>query len=112
MYDEIERQGLIPGWIVNTPDGPEFRANVDLYLDAPYMHIVAGGSHNQHSYPLTMKLSGPVTFMPDGRMVINQLNTNDIPVNVVLSVLLSQPEINLKIPAGGVKLQYLGAPIK
>ena len=112
VYDEIERQGLIPGWIVQTDNGPEFRANVDLYLDAPYMHIVAGGSHNQHSYPITMKLSGPVTFLPDGRMVINQVNANMIPVNVVLSVLLSSPEIYLKIPVGGVKLQYLGEPIK
>lgn len=112
VYDEIERQGLIPGWIVQTDNGPEFRANVDLYLDAPYMHIVADGSHNQHSYPITMKLSGPVTFLPDGRMVINQVNANMIPVNVVLSVLLSSPEIYLKIPVGGVKLQYLGEPIK
>ena len=59
-----------------------------------------------------MKLSGPVTFLPDGRMVINQVNANMIPVNVVLSVLLSSPEIYLKIPVGGVKLQYLGEPIK
>ena len=112
VYDEIERQGLIPGWIVKTENGPEFRANVDLYLDAPSMHIVAGGSHNQHSYPITMELSGPVTFLPDGRMVINQINANDIEVNVILSVLLSKPEIYLKIPVGGVKLQYLGEPIK
>ena len=112
VYDEIERQGLIPGWIVETESGPEFRANVDLYLDAPSMHIVAGGSHNQHSYPITMELSGPVTFLPDGRMVISQINANDIAVNVILSVLLSKPEIYLKIPAGGVKLQYLGEPIK
>lgn len=112
VYDEIERQGLIPGWIVQTENGPEFRADVNLYMDAPYMHIVAGGSHNQHSYPLTMKLSGPLTFLPDGRMVINQLNSNEIEVNVQLTVLGAKPEIYLKIPAGGVKLQYLGEPIK
>jgi hypothetical protein len=45
-------------------------------------------------------------------MVINQINANDIEVNVILSVLLSKPEIYLKIPVGGVKLQYLGEPIK
>lgn len=112
VYDEIERQGLIPGWIVATENGPEFRADVDLYLDAPYMHIVAGGTHNQHSYPLTMNLSGPLTFLPDGRMAINQLNSNEIDVNVVLGVLGFSPEIYLKIPVGGVKLQYLGEPIK
>ena len=112
VFDEIERQGLIPGWIVETETGPEFRANVDLYLDAPYMHITLDGTHNQHSYPLTMNLSGPVTFLPDGRMVINQVNANAIPVDVVLGVLGASPEINLKIPVGGVKLQYLGEPIK
>jgi hypothetical protein len=112
VYDEIERQGLIPGWIVPTENGPEFRADVDLYLDAPYMHIVLSGTHNQHSYPLTMNLSGPLTFLPDGRMAINQLNSNEIDVNVVLGVLGLSPEIYLKIPVGGVKLQYLGEPIK
>lgn len=112
VYDEVERQGLIPGWIVETETGPEFRANVDLYLDAPYMHITLDGTHNQHSYPLTMNLSGPVSFLPDGRMVINQVNANAIPVDVVLGVLGASPEINLKIPVGGVKLQYLGEPIK
>ncbi|MCG8394831.1 MAG: Ig-like domain-containing protein [Pseudomonadales bacterium] len=112
VYDEWERQGLIPGWIVETPEGPEFRADVDLYLDAPYMHITLDGSHNQHSYPLTMNLSGPVTFLPDGRMVIEQINANDIAVDVNLSVLFLNPKIYLKIPVGGVKLQYLGEPIK
>ncbi|WP_300411308.1 Ig-like domain-containing protein [uncultured Alcanivorax sp.] len=112
VYDEWERQGLIPGWIVQTPEGPEFRADVDLYLDAPYMHILLDGTHNQHSYPLTMNLAGPVTFLPDGRMVIEQLNSNDIAVDVNLSVLILNLKIYLKIPAGGVKLQYLGEPIK
>jgi len=112
VYDSWERQGLIPGLIVQTPNGPEFRADVRLYLDAPYMHILLDGSHNQHSYPLTMKLAGPVTFLPDGRMVIEQLNSNDIAVDVNLSVLILSPKIYLKIPAGGVKLQYLGEPIK
>lgn len=112
VYDSWERQGLIPGLIVQTPSGPEFRADVRLYLDAPYMHILLDGSHNQHSYPLTMKLAGPVSFLPDGRMVIEQLNSNDIAVDVNLSVLILSPKIYLKIPVGGVKLQYLGEPIK
>ena len=111
-YDSWERQGLIPGLIIQTPSGPEFRADVRLYLDAPYMHILLDGSHNQHSYPLTMKLAGPVSFLPDGRMVIEQLNSNDIAVDVNLSVLILSPKIYLKIPVGGVKLQYLGEPIK
>ena len=112
VFDEIQRQGLIPGWIVETDAGPEFRTDVELFMDAPYMHIVLNGSHNLHSYPLTMNLSGPVTFLPDGRIVINQVNANAIPINVERGVLLNTPEIFLKIPEGGVVLQYLGAPLK
>ena len=79
---------------------------------AQYMHITLDGSHNQHSYPLTMNLSGPVTFLPDGRMVIEQLNSNIIDVDVNLNIIGLTPSIYLQIPAGGVKLQYLGEPIK
>ncbi|WP_194285727.1 Ig-like domain-containing protein [Alcanivorax sediminis] len=113
VYDEIERQGLIPGWIVATPEGPEFRTDVDLYLDAPYMHITLDGEHNLHSYPLTMNLGGPVTFLPDGRMVIEQINTNTIALDVNLKIIeILRPSMYLQIPAQGVKLQYLGEPIK
>ncbi len=106
--------GLIPGWIVATDQGPEFRADVDLYLDAPYLEAPLGGQHNQHSYPLTMELTGPVTFLPNGRMVINQVNGNVIPISVELTQLLGflGASIHLQIPAGAVKLQYLGVPLK
>ena len=109
-----EDGGLIPGWIVATDQGPEFRADVDLYLDAPYLEAPLGGQHNQHSYPLTMELTGPVTFLPNGRMVINQVNGNVIPISVELTELLGflGASIHLQIPAGAVKLQYLGVPLK
>jgi len=109
-----EDGGLIPGWIVATDQGPEFRADVDLYLDAPYLEAPLGGQHNQHSYPLTMELTGPVTFLPNGRMVINQVNGNVIPISVELTQLLGflGASIHLQIPAGAVKLQYLGVPLK
>ncbi len=106
--------GLIPGWIVDVGQGPEFRADVEIYLDAPYLEAPLGGEHNQRSYPLTMQLSGPVTFLPNGRMVINQVNANAIPVSVKLTRLLGflEANIDLQIPAGAVKLQYLGVPLK
>ncbi len=109
-----EDGGLIPGWIVATDQGPEFRADVDLYLDAPYLEAPLGGQHNQRSYPLTMELTGPVTFLPNGRMVINQVNGNVIPISVELTELLGflGASIHLQIPAGAVKLQYLGVPLK
>lgn len=106
--------GLIPGWILETDQGPEFRTRVHLYLDAPYLEAPLGGEHNQHSYPLMMDLAGPLTFLPNGRMAIQQLNANPIPVNVELSklLLLFSAAIDLRIPENGVKLQYLGVPIK
>ncbi|MBM1142337.1 Ig-like domain-containing protein [Alcanivorax sp. ZXX171] len=109
-----DRDGLIPGWILETEDGPEFRAKVDLYLDAPYLEAPLGGEHNQHSYPLTMDLAGPLTFLPNGRMAIQQYNRNPIPVNVKLTRLLGflSANIDLRIPQNAVKLQYLGVPIK
>ncbi|MZR63345.1 Ig-like domain-containing protein [Alcanivorax sp. DP30] len=117
VYDEIERQGLIPGWIVETESGPEFRADVEVYLDAPDMHIVLDGSHSLHSAPLTLNLSGPVAFLPDGRMVIEQFNSNAVPIDVKLGIELgfiplANPEIYLQIPQNGLHLQYLGEPIK
>ncbi len=117
VYDEIERQGLIPSWIVETENGPEFRTDVEVYLDAPDMHIVLDGTHSLHSAPLTLNLSGPVTFLPDGRMVIDQLNSNTVPIDVKLGISLgfiplSNPEIYLQIPQNGLHLQYLGEPIK
>ena len=75
---------------------------------------MCAGQHNQHSYPLTMELTGPVTFLPNGRMVINQVNGNVIPISVELTELLGflGASIHLQIPAGAVKLQYLGVPLK
>ena len=101
-------------FIVATDQGPEFRADVDLYLDAPYLEAPLGGQHNQHSYPLTMELTGPLTFLPNGRMVINQVNGNVIPISVELTQLLGflGASIDLQIPAGAVKLQYVGVPLK
>ena len=58
-----------------------------------------------------------MTFLPDGRMVIDQLNSNTVPIDVKLGISLgfiplSNPEIYLQIPQNGLHLQYLGEPIK
>ena len=54
------------------------------------------------------------SILPNGRMVINQVNGNVIPISVELTELLGflGASIHLRIPAGAVKLQYLGVPLK
>lgn len=107
--------GLIPGWIRNTSAGPVFETKVDLYLDAPYLAVLGGeGEHNQRNYPLTLDLRGPVEFLGDGRIQINQRNLNEAAVDVKLSNLTfnSTAEINLKIPQGKAFMLYQGEPVK
>ena len=55
---------------------------LDVYLDAPYLQPPFFSSHNQHSYPLHLKLSGPISFLDDGRMQITQANGDPLTINV------------------------------
>src|SRR5690606_24996557 len=71
--------GLIEGRIVTGEDGgPRFQVDADLLLDAPNLHLPIEGllAHNLFSYPFTLKLDGAITFFNDGRMQIEQRNTN------------------------------------
>ena len=71
------------------------------------------GSTNLNSYPLTMELSGPVTFLDDGRMVVEQYNLEHktVPVEVHLRGNLNVIQ-NLIIPKRGKRVQYISDPIK
>src|SRR5690554_7855562 len=67
--------GLTKGWIVEKEDGSdaEYITELDLYLDAPRLDPEAIGlklSHNLHSYPMNLKLTGDLTFLADGRLQI------------------------------------------
>lgn len=107
--------GLIPGWIRNTSEGPVFETQVRLYLDAPYLSVLNGtGSHNQRNYELSLDLRGPVEFLGDGRIQIHQRNLNEEAVKVELGNLTLNTEgrIHLKIPAGGAYMVYQGEPVK
>ena len=76
---EDNPQGLIEGRIVtNAEGGPRFEVNADLLLDAPNLHLPIEGllAHNLFSYPFTLELGGAITFFDDGRMQIEQRNTN------------------------------------
>ena len=71
--------GLVEGRIVTGENGgPRFQVNADLLLDAPNLHLPIEGllAHNLFSYPFTLELDGAITFFDDGRMQIEQRNSN------------------------------------
>jgi len=71
--------GLVEGLIITGENGaPRFQVNADLLLDAPNLHLPIEGllAHNLFSYPFTLELDGAITFFDDGRMQIEQRNTN------------------------------------
>lgn len=108
----------ITGWIHAGEAGPELSANVDLYMDIPYVDgILKSGTfgNNLHSYPISMNLNGPVEFLDDGRMVIEQFNENDVDIDFKIfftsgGTLMGQVPLN--IPAGGSYMQLISSPIK
>ena len=114
-----QRREPVEGWIQESGDTGELMlsATLDLYLDAPSLVdrglTVQNGSTNLNSYPLTMELSGPVTFLDDGRMVVEQYNLEQktVPVEVHLRGNLNVIQ-NLIIPKRGNRVQYISDPIK
>lgn len=108
------RDSFIKGVIKSNAQGkPVFEASVDIYLDAPDLDpslLGIGLSHNQHSVPLTLDLSGRVKFLDDGRTVIEQRNKTPQTIHVVVGGGLVV--FDLKIPVNGAFLQFLSNPIK
>ncbi len=113
-----QRNQPIEAWIKDGADGPVLSAeNVDLYLDSPFLERNLFGLtvyHNIYSYPITMSLSGGVKFLDDGRMVVEQFNTEDVPVDVqFFSPLGFQAGfLDLLIPQRGSYISYVSNPIK
>ena len=113
--DGSGRRAPVTGYIRQDPSqGAVLDISLDLYLDAPYLRpdvFGAGLAHSLYSSPLTLDLTGPVTLLPDGRMVIKQLNpVASTDIEVVIGVLLAT--MTLGIPAEGVNLQYTAPPLK
>lgn len=113
----------IMGYIVQEAgvEAPQFIAQFDLYMDAPDMRIqvdipLLGGliavNHNLHSLPLTARVKGPITFMPDGRIVIEQANVLPINLTINITSIAGNGSIGLRIPADTMRLRLVGAPLK
>ncbi|MDQ8037946.1 MAG: Ig-like domain-containing protein [Pedobacter sp.] len=109
-----KRELPITGYITNDGNGLRLSATLDLYLDEPNLNaqlFIFPVTHNLHSYPLSAAVSGPVQFLPDGRMLATLQNDDDTFINVSLLGGLGG-SITLLIPAGTLKMQGLSGPIK
>lgn len=107
------RNQLIPGVIVTGDDGqPVFKARAELMLDAPEMEITANGPHDLYARPFYFDLEGDVTFFDDGRMQIEQRNTNVVNINVIARPLGLKIDLPLQILAGGTYLNFISNPVK
>ncbi|AJD48980.1 hypothetical protein S7S_12840 [Isoalcanivorax pacificus W11-5] len=122
-YADEEADKLIPAYISEGADGPALRATVNLYMDAPYLSYdltevknlissAQGNSayHNFHSYPVTMNLAGPVAFLPDGRMLVEQYNQEAVYFNLRGNSPLMH--VDLVVPPLGTHIRYISTPIK
>lgn len=108
------RNSLIPGIIVEDGEGKTiFKTSADLFLDAPALEADVAVTHNLYSYPFTLKLEGEVTFFDDGRMQIEQRNTNIPRIDVdALAVGVIPLDIPLIIPEQGIYLNFISNPVK
>ncbi len=105
-----ERPGGIRGFIIDDGGSPVMVVDLELYMDAPDMSITLS-SHDLHSKPLTMSLRGPVSFLPDGRIVINLANVTPIEVEVAVDGSFGiDGSIILEVPTSQMKLQLLSRP--
>ena len=116
-FNGAERDEPIRGYIFQGENGPVFNAKVDLYLDAPRLAeeltsrgLVQRVFHNFYSYPVSLTLSGPVKFLDDGRMVIEQYNINRVDFNLRSNA--PESYVDLFIPKKGSYLKYISQPVK
>ena len=104
--------GLI-GYIVDEGGTPTMISKLDLYMDAPDMSLPLGATHDLHSKPLSATLSGPVSFLPDGRISISISNTAALPVTVNISAPLGiSGAVKMEVPAHEMKLQLISPPLR
>jgi hypothetical protein len=111
----LELAQPLKGYIVNEPGlaDPQFVIRLELLLDAPDLQILGGAvSNDLKSKPLSIVFKGPVTFLPDGRMQVALKSLNDASVRVNVQALFLSGFLELKIPAGEMKLNLLGPSVR
>jgi hypothetical protein len=112
-----ERNELIDGFIFTNEEGQlTLETTLDIYLDAPYLApeiMESRLDHNLRSFPIDqLKVSGPITFLDDGRMQIGQSNIEDvilknININGTVQIFEIDMTLSMRIPKDGLLLNYL-----
>ncbi|WP_416390844.1 Ig-like domain-containing protein [Alloalcanivorax xenomutans] len=119
-YSGINRNEPVIAYIKNYGEGPVLEATLDLYLDVPFAlpwgldQDGGGNSVNMRSYPLSLSLAGPVHFLDDGRMSVEQWNLEefDITINLYGGDATKFGYADFFVPAYGNRLNYVSQPIK
>jgi hypothetical protein len=101
--------GALEGFIVDRDGTPTMIVALELYMDAPDMALPIG-THDMHSKPLSILLTGPVRFRPDGRIAIDLANTADVPIEIAINALGLPGGVSLIVPAGEMQLELLSRP--
>jgi hypothetical protein len=101
--------GPVLGYIVDRGGTPTLVASLELYMDAPDMSLPLA-TDDLHSKPLSVVLTGPMTFEPDGRIAIELTNTADIAIDVNINAVIATGAVHMKLPAGEMKLELLSRP--
>ncbi|WP_421722364.1 Ig-like domain-containing protein [Alloalcanivorax xenomutans] len=118
--DPTIRNQPINAWIREEQDSLVLEAEVELYITAPYITEYGVGTpentYNLGSYPIKMTLSGPVNFLDDGRMEVEQFNINKVDIMLQLHGRSSGAGdagyVDLFIPEYGSRLNFISNPIK
>jgi hypothetical protein len=112
------RNELIDGTIFTNDEGQlTLETTLDIYLDAPYLAPEILGStleHNLRSFPINrLQVRGPITFLDDGRMQVEQYNTAEVKlenINIygtVAAIGSMNMSVSMSIPQDGLLLNYL-----
>jgi hypothetical protein len=116
LYPAVNGKTEVPtGYIIwnEETDQLNFAITLDVYMDSPYMEAPLDSTHNLHSYPITMDLQGPITFLDDGRMNIALSNKERIDLDVIITSLdFLESHMQLFIDAGGISLTQISMPMK
>jgi hypothetical protein len=105
--------GPVIGYVVTQNGGPVLVVKLDLYMDAPDLSLPLGATHDLHSKPLSVTLTGPVTTLDDGRISIAVKNTADVPLDVNINApIVGAGTIHMVIPTGEMHLQLLSPALR
>lgn len=102
-----ESSGPTYGYIMKEAGAAVYVIRQELYLDAPDLTIPSA-THDQRSKPLSATLKGPITFRPDGRMQVALKNIEDVLLQTNITTILGPGNIDMKIPAGEMRVTVVG----